>query len=47
MTTDRIFIKLEETENCDDANTISLENGKRYYFNSFDVVFPLNVTLVI
>lgn len=47
ITTDRIFIKLEGTKNCDDENVISLENGKRYYFNSFDIVFPLSVTLVI
>lgn len=47
MTTDKIFIKLEETENDDDENAICLKNGGRHYFNSFDIVFPLKATLTI
>jgi hypothetical protein len=47
ITADRIFIKLGDTEDDDDENAVSLENGKKYYFNSFDIVFPLSATLVI
>lgn len=46
MTTDRIFIKIEEHLD-NNENAIHLENGKRCYFNSFDIVFPLNGTLTI
>ena len=47
MTTDKIFIKLKETENNDDENAICLVNGDRHYFNSFNKVFPLKATLTI
>ena len=46
MKTDRIFIKLDESED-DDENAIRLENGERFCFNSFDIVFPLKATLEV
>lgn len=47
MTTDRIFMKFDGIEDDDNENAVRLENGDKYYFNSFDIVFPLKATLTI
>lgn len=47
MTTDRIFMKFSGIEDDDNENAVRLTNGDKYYFNSFNIVFPLNGTLTI